>query len=148
MKSTLETSIVASLSFCFRGRTFTPSIKIDLHQIMEKGQRLENIHHMLAVSMGLDVYRHEYDVLVMEEICFSNATGLACAFVEGHSFDIDAFMYAWQREYALHLLQPIAQKHLNILDLNQHLNIQRALVDAYQMGVKQSVISPAYEEKF
>jgi len=136
MNKPSQASVTASLSFDFRGQTFKPAIEVDLHQVLSTQQDLNNLHHLLAASIGLDVYRHEYDVLIMQEIIFSQATGLAREFISDGKLDFNSFIAVWQQQQVLSAIHPIAQQHLDISDLSQHENIRKALIASYQAGQK------------
>ncbi|OIO73687.1 MAG: hypothetical protein AUJ57_03955 [Zetaproteobacteria bacterium CG1_02_53_45] len=129
-------TVVASLEFDFRGERFSPGITIDLNRLMLRQGDLNGLHDMLAESIGLDAYRHEYDVMVLEDITFSEPTGLACKFVhEGH-LNFDGFIQTWEREQILAAIRPIAAKHLDIDDLTKHEAIEKALIESYRTGQK------------
>jgi len=134
--TTIPASVTASLSFDFRGQRFTPSVRVDLHAMMVKKQPVSHLYDLLGTSIGLDVYKHEYDVMVMNDITFSEPAGLACDFVSDGKLDFDAFSKAWQQQQALTAIAPIALKHLNIDNLDQHPDIRNALIESYQAGQK------------
>ncbi|NWF39857.1 hypothetical protein F3F96_11995 [Mariprofundus sp. NF] len=132
----MKNSLQATLEFDFRGERFTPSITVDLDSAIIRNGHLEKLYDMLATSIGLDSYRYEYDVMVMQEITFSEPTGLACEFICDGKFDFDGFALQWARQQIITAVQPIAEKHLNISDLAQHKDIQAALIECYQAGQK------------
>ncbi len=134
MNNTIQASVTASLSFDFRGQRFTPSIRVNLHAMMVKQQSVDHLYDLLGASIGLDAYRHEYDVMVMEDITFSDADGLALDFVHAGQLDFEAFSKAWHAQQTLCAVQPIARKYLNITDLDQHPDIRDALIDSYRSG--------------
>ncbi|MDQ6970913.1 MAG: hypothetical protein Q9M16_10430 [Mariprofundus sp.] len=134
MTQTSQSNITASIDFDFQGQNFKPSIRIDLHTIMLKKQPIQHLYDLLAASIGLDAYRHEYDVMVLQEIYFSEPSGLACEFCLDGNLDFDGFITAWQQQQILIAIQPIAQRHLNISDLSQHRDIQNALMESYKTG--------------
>jgi len=134
MNNTIQATATASLSFDFRGQRFNPSIRADLHTMMVKQQDISHLYDLLGVSIGLDAYRHEYDVMVMHEITFSEPTGLVSAFIHNGRLDFGAFSAAWQQQRVHNAVQPIARKHLNIVDLNQHPDIRNALIECYHSG--------------
>ncbi len=134
MTHTTQISITASINFDFQGQNFKPSICVDLHTMMLKKQPIEHLYDLLAASIGLDPYRHEYDVMVMQEITFSEPSGLVCDFFLDGNLDFDGFVAAWQHQQILMAIQPIAQRHLNISDLSQHRDIQQALIESYKTG--------------
>ncbi|MDQ6987198.1 MAG: hypothetical protein Q9M25_05305 [Mariprofundaceae bacterium] len=134
----VKNSVTVGLVFDFRGQRFTPSIDIDLDALMHKPDRLSvnGLYNMLAASIGLDAYRHEYDVMAMHELVFSQPTGLACEFVADGKLDFDGFIHAWQQQRIRKIVQAIAGRHLNISDLTQHDNIEKALIESYLAGRK------------
>jgi len=145
MENIQKNGVTASLTFDFRGQTFNPNISVDLDKMMSTQQDLNNLHDLLAASIGMDCYRHEYDILIMSEIIFTNPTGLACAFVSSGRLNFDDFKPAWEQQQIIISIQPIAHQHLDILDLTQHPKIQAALIESYKAGQKHQtneVISP------
>jgi len=134
MNHPTKNTAIASLQFDFRGQTFRPTIKVDMDALM---QRQEDIHHLydrLAASIGLDAYRHEYDVMVLETICFSEPSGLVGNFITDGCLDFDAFAEAWLQQQVLNTLQPIARKHLGIENLEHHPDLRNALIESYHAG--------------
>lgn len=96
---------------------------------------------MIATQNGLDRYRHEYDVMLMEPIQFSQATGLAAQYINDGEFDIDGFLVARKKQAVIELLQPIAKRHLAIESLAEHPKLQAALFDAYYANKQTSSIT-------
>jgi len=144
MNTTSETSITASISFHFRGQHFTPCIRVDLHDFILKKQQITHLYDLLGASIGLDAYRHEYDVMVLEDIIFSEPTGLACCFHHNSSLDFDSLNKAWQQQQIIAAIQPIAQQHLNISDISEHPDIQKALIASYNAGQKRTEARPVH----
>lgn len=132
----MKNSIRASLEFDFRGERFSPSITVDLDTLIIRQGHLDKLYDMLATSIGLDAYRYEYDVMIMEEITFSEPTGIACEFTCDGKFNFDSFLVTWKRQQIIESIQPIAEKHLNISEISKHKDIQEALIECYQAGQK------------
>jgi len=129
----MQTSITASLSYSFKGEVFQYSSEINLIDWVDRHQGdITYIYDLLAQQNGLDRYRHEYDVMVMEPIIFSNAIGLGKEFLHADNFDTAAFTIALQQSRAKQCLQRIAKKHLDIDCLEEHPNLEAALLEAYQ----------------
>jgi len=141
MNNRTAATVIASINFDFRGERFTPSITVDLHGMMIKKQPLNYLYVPLSASIGLDDYRYEYDVMILEEIVFSDPTGLATDFVADGILDFDGFSEAWQEQQTISEVQPIAERHLNISDLNEHKALQQALVAAYKTGQKNPLLT-------
>ncbi len=128
MKSYVE----ASLEFYFRGERHAPSAIIPLDACMRQQDPLAHIYHVLAAENGIGRHSHEFDVMIMEPVRFSNPAGLAVDFVRDGRFDLEGFRRAWLEESILHVLQPIARRHLGIDRLDDHPDIKAALLEAYQ----------------
>jgi len=135
-------SITASINFDFKGQHFTPSVRVDLHSFMVKKQHTVDLYNLLGASIGLDAYRHEYDIMVLEPIIFSEPSGLACAFLSDGILDFDGFAQAWQQQQISATIQPIAQRFLGISDLNEHDKIKQALLASYRAGQQNPESSP------
>jgi len=124
--------ITARIEFYFKGQKFTFSEEINLDTWLRNAQGdIEELYDLLAEKNGLDRYRHEYDVMILEPIHFSQATGLAADYLHDNIFDIDGFLAARKQHLTLSLLQDIAKQHLNIDKLEDHPNLQAALLAAY-----------------
>ena len=124
--------ITASITFYFKGEKFHFTSEINLNAWMQEQQGdLEAIYDKIAAENGLDRYRHEYDVMVMEALEFSQPTGLAIDFFDGEAFDFEGFQAAWGNQPTLSVLQTIAQKHLDITSLDEHPKLKAALLEAY-----------------
>ncbi|MDQ6982377.1 MAG: hypothetical protein Q9M08_05145 [Mariprofundus sp.] len=134
MNHPAKNSVTASLQFDFRGQSFKPSITVDLDSLMQRQGDLNGLHDMLAASIGLDSYRHEYDVMLLHEITFSEPSGLAMDFTLDGRLNFDGFIEAWQKQKMLRSIEPIARKHLDIVDLDQHPDICNALLESYRLG--------------
>jgi len=132
----MKSSVQASLEFDFRGERYAPSITIDLDAMMHGQGSLNGLHDLLASSIGLDPYRHEYDVLILEDIIFSEPAGLACQFVHDGLLNFDGFIKTWETRKILAMIHPIAEKYLNISDLSKHKDIETALIESYKAGQK------------
>ncbi|RLL55608.1 hypothetical protein D8Y20_01525 [Mariprofundus sp. EBB-1] len=140
MNNTQTATVIASISFDFRGKRFEPSITVDLHTMMLKKQPLNYLYVLLGASIDLDAYRHEYDVMVMHAIVYSEPTGLACDFFTDGTLDFEGFTHAWHKMRILSEIEAIAEQHLNISDLMQQPDIQQALIESYQAGQKNPII--------
>jgi len=136
----MKCTVLASLEFDFRGEHFSPCVTVDLNALMLRQGDLNGLHDMLAESIGLDAYRHEYDVLVLEDITFSEPTGLACDFVHNGHLNFDGFIEKWEKQQILEAIRPIAAKHLEIDDLAKHEAIENALVESYRTGQKNRTV--------
>lgn len=130
----MKNSIVISAEFFFKGQKLSPSVEIDLDEHIHTMKSMEALYPVLAKHNGIDLYSYEYEMLQAEELAFSEAKGLATAFLNEGIFDIDAFEQALHDEKILNAVSEIASSILSIDDLNAEPVIKTALIEAYKLG--------------
>lgn len=130
----MKNCIDAQIAFSFKGENYALTSNIDLDQLMQHDHSLPSFHAILARDHKIDTYSYLYEVMLETEIRFAHAQGIAADFLINGDFNQAAFIVAWQENTALALLQPIASRELGIADLNQHLGLKNALVQAYNLG--------------
>ncbi len=128
-------TITASIEFYFKGERFFLSSTIDLTNWIQKHQAdMVYLYDTIALEHGLDQYRYEYDVMVMEPIQFAQPTGLACSFVQDGTFDIEGFQQAFQKVQTLELLAPWVRKELELDIHTLQPEWQQTLLHAFALG--------------
>ncbi len=128
----MKSQITASIEFYFKGEKFVFSSDINIEDWLRDHQcEIEALYDIIATQNGLDCYRHEYDVMVMEPIKFSHATGLAAQHMHDNVFDTDSFLAVRKQQVTASILQSIAKRHLDIESLEEHPKLEAALLDAY-----------------
>ena len=128
----MHNTILASIEFYFKGIRHDLSAVIDMDACMRHDESIQHIYHTLASENGIGLYSHELDVMIMEDIKFSDPTGLVADFFKEGELDIDGFCAAWEQQKVVNNLQPIAKKHLGIDDLNEHPDVKAALIEAFR----------------
>ncbi len=128
----MHNTILASIEFYFRGERHTPWAVINLDACMKHEEPMQQIYHILAAENGIGHYSHEFDVMIMEEISFSEPSGLAVDFFAEGTLDTGGLREAWQQEKTNSTLQSIALKHLGIENLDEHPTLKAALIEAFQ----------------
>jgi len=127
-----QNTLTANIIFYFKGEKFDFSAEIDLDEWLKKySGGSEYVYDVIAITNGLDRYRHEYDVMVMESVQFSHATGLAASYLEDGDFDVEAYQIGYEQEKTLVALDAIAKQYLDIDKLEEHPKIKSALLAAY-----------------
>ncbi|MCF7821061.1 MAG: hypothetical protein K9M17_01310 [Mariprofundaceae bacterium] len=132
-------SLTITLPFSFKGKIFRPDCRIDLDELMEKGS-IPCLYTHLANENRIDIHSYEYDVMMMSDMEFSDATGMAIRFVHGDKFDVKGFESEWNEKRVDMQLQQIANRHMNQTDIEQHPRLKQALVEAYRLGTKSAGI--------
>ena len=126
--------ITASIEFYFKGKHFTPSVELDLDDIMTTHRALPDLHPYLARLHAIDTYSYEYEMMLAEDIQFSNAQGWAADFVSDGQFNYTEFEQAWLEQETLQTLSSIIKQELDINDLSQHPALKNVIMAAYNLG--------------
>ena len=126
----MKNSIEAHILFSFKGENYDLAMVIDLDAIMENSNELPNIHQLLAKNNNIDTYSYLYEVMENHEISYRNPLGSATHCLNNNIFELEKFRAIWQEEKDLDTIQAIAQKHLDIDDINQHPDMKMALLEA------------------
>ena len=129
----MKNSIRVSLTYSYRGETFTPSVVIDLDSL-QQGDGMVDWHARIALANGIDTYSYVYEVARASELHFSEPTGLAEAYLQDGDFDFEGYLHAARQSVHAGPLQNIARDLLGIEDLNSEPAIRDALVQAYLLG--------------
>ncbi|MEQ1590400.1 MAG: hypothetical protein ABL902_08610 [Gallionella sp.] len=130
----MKNSIDVRVEFSFKGENYDLISHIDFD--IRSPVELDNLalYQILAREHSIDTISYLYEVMQEAEFEFSNAQGIAADFLQDGIFDTDSFSRHWQEQQLVKLLQPIAQRELNITDLTQSQDIKNALVQAYKLG--------------
>ena len=126
--------ITASILFCFKGKNHSPSLELDLEQIMDENRCIPNLYPLIARANNFDLYSYEYEIMQAESIYFSNPQGMVSEHVFKNSLDIATFERAWHENRMLEQLQKISSSTLSISNLAQHPELLQALKQAYNLG--------------
>lgn len=129
-------SIDAHIEFSFKGENYDLSSTLDLDQVLDKYPDLSSLHTVLAIEHGIDTYSYLFDVMLVEDIRFDNAQGMAVEFLSDGVFDIDGFIAKRSKSQALIALGVIAAQEMGIEDLEQRPQLKQALLRAYQLGME------------
>ncbi len=133
--SSKTNKITVHASFDYKGKTYSPSITLDLDAIIAVHSPLPDLHQQIAKENNIDAYSYEYEMLIGEPLIFSNPQGDAAQFTspEGQ-FDWQAFSQYWHHQQALSQLQTEIQTVLSAEDANRKALLEHALLAAYTLG--------------
>ncbi len=132
-------SIDAELEFDFKGERFSPCVTIDLDAYFQADKDITYIYDLLAQSIGLNEHRHEYDVMVMHDVVFSQPQGFAQGFVHDGQVDWQGLKQAWQTniEKSEHdEVLELAKSHFSEQELADNPKLLQALTLAYKQNKK------------
>jgi len=130
----MTNKITATIEFYFKGKHFTPSVELDLDDIMTTHRGLPDLHPYLARLYAIDTYSYEYEMMLAEDIQFTNPRGWVIDFVSNGQFNHAAFEQEWLEQETLQTLTPIIKQELDIDDLSQHLALKNVIMAAYHLG--------------
>ena len=130
----MKNCITISVEFYFKGEKLSPSMVIDLDAHIENQQTPESFPLLLARSNNMDLYSYEYEMLQAEELVFSDAQGLAKAFLNDGYFDFEGFEQAWHEDHIAESVAKIAKEHLDVDDLSTQPELKAALIEAFKLG--------------
>jgi len=130
----MKNSIDIRIEFSFKGETYDLLSHIDLDARLTQRDDPPSFHEVLAHDHKIDPISYLYEVMLEDEIEFSNAQGIAANFLHDGAFDLDGFTAHWHEHHIAVLVRPIAKKVLGIADLEQHAALRDALVMAYKLG--------------
>ncbi len=130
----MKNSLTYTIPFSFRGEIFKPTCIIDLDQQVKLGA-LPCLYRHLANENQIDVYSHEYDVMMMGEIVFESAEGVAKDFISENRFDFEGFSRAWENNKHDDAFQAIVAEHMSIEGIGAIDGLKESLHAAYQLGL-------------
>jgi len=130
----MKNTIKVTIPFSFKGVEYSPSSIINLNIFSQGEQTIDNVFHLVANENKIDNYSYEYEVLQASTLHFSDATGLAEAFVANGNFDLEGFKQSLNQEQLLNTLQTIAKQTMNIENFEEHETLKLALEQAYHAG--------------
>ncbi len=141
----MKNIITATIHFSFKGEELSPSLIIELDPYLEGGGTLPDLCMLIAKANSHDLYSYEYEMMQAAEIIYSDAQGLVAEFIINGQLDVAAFEATWNENKALEKLLTIAENHMNIADLSQHIELKKALLEAYQLGKKDALPASSVE---
>jgi len=130
--------ITATITFCFRGQTFSPSITLKLDDHLNSSGDIPDLHSLIATANNIDFYSYEYEMMLAESVSYSNAEGLITQFITDGKLDLDAFISEWKESRILSGLARIAKDNMNINSLHEHPQLKNALLEAYKAGINKT----------
>ncbi len=126
--------LTVAVAFDFKGKSFSSSLELDLDVFFTHQREITSLYTDLGRILGLDCYRHEYDVMESAPLTFSNPTGIAMPFVQQGQVDWDALEQAWHKQLHFGIVEKITNKYFNVENIEDRPKLTAALIEAYQAG--------------
>ncbi|MBL1319928.1 MAG: hypothetical protein COA63_002550 [Methylophaga sp.] len=130
----MANNITATIDFYFKGKHFTPSVTLILDDLMQQHGCTPDLHQMLAKLHNIDSYSYEYEIMLTEDVQFSDAKGLAISYLNEGTFDFAGFEQKWHELQLFNTLAPMIKQQLEIDDIDQHPKFKSIIIAAYQAG--------------
>lgn len=129
----MNNSITISIPFSFKGKDLNPTCRVDLDRLMQTGS-LPCLYTHLANECGISPYSYEHDVMMMGDMEFDSAEGLAADFLRDGAFDSEGFEKAWLERKKRSDLEAIARRCMEVERLGDVPGLEQALLEAWELG--------------
>lgn len=130
----MKNTVTISIKFFYKGDEHSPSVTIELDEIILTTNDLSHFYPILAKENNYDMYSYEYEMMQAEPLHFSNPQGLIADFISDNALDITAFVAAWKKDLRMTQLSVIAKETMDINNLNEHPELADALLQAFELG--------------
>ena len=137
----MKNTITASIHFSFKGKEHSPSLTVELEPYLEGAGSFPNLCSLIAKANNHDLYSYEYEMMQATDIKYSDAQGLVAEFINDGQLDVAAFEVAWTENKALMKLLTVAEKHMQITNFSEHVELKKALLEAYMLGKKDEALN-------
>lgn len=130
----MTNKITIAVEFYFKGEAYKFSEVLNLDKIMQQYKSIPSFHHRLAQSNNLDSYSYEYEMMLAEDIEFSNAEGWVIDYVHQNGFDQTGFEQRWHEQNILDGMAAMLKQQLDIDDIEQHPALKSVLLATYKLA--------------
>jgi len=130
----MKDSVVVSIEFYYQGECYQPTAELDLDALMQTHGSLPDLVTMLARFNDIGDYSYQLEVMMMEPLHFSQASGLVVDYINDGVLDIAAYEAAWHEQAVATLVADIARRVMHLDSLDQQPDLKRALLEAYHLG--------------
>jgi hypothetical protein len=130
----MKNIVTATIEFYFKGKKFSPTLTIELDKLIQSSHSFPNLYPLIATSNNIDHYSYEYEMMCSETIKYTSASGLVAEFITDRILDEKRFVSAWKEDIITVQLKLIAEETMGIKNLDEHLELERALIKAYRAG--------------
>lgn len=130
----MRNRFTVTIEFSFRGETFELKAEVDLDEYMQQQDAIPPLHDIVAKRNRIDPYSYQYEMLLSEELQFSQVEGFAADYLHGNEFDAEGFAARWREERVHIITAQIARHVMGIDDLTTQPALKQALLEAYRAG--------------
>jgi len=123
--------LTATVEFDFKGEHHQLSSEIDIDKVITHEDFYNSIYLSIANENNIGLYTYELEIMMDQNIVFSNAKGCSIGCVDNGLLNLDTLRDSHNK----HLCQPIVNNIIDKYALNKQDNtLINALTDAYLQG--------------
>lgn len=130
----MKNIVTISIQFFFKGEQHSPSLTLELDELILSINDLSHFYPLLAKENNYDMYSYEFEMMQAAPLTFSDAEGIVANHIKDGSLNLETFKAALNSQNTLIHLQTIAKNILQIDELSQHPELEKALLEAYALG--------------
>ena len=128
----MKHSLHASLSFDYQGKSFALQSLINIKNIVTHEDFYRSVYLQLAQEHNIDQYSYQLEVMMDQNIHFSDAKGCAEGCIDNQSLNLDLLRKNYEQVVCLERIEIVSLKYLNSSEMTQ--SVKQALIEAYQLG--------------
>tara|TARA_B110000914_G_C15460744_1_gene445731 strand:+ start:723 stop:1133 length:411 start_codon:yes stop_codon:yes gene_type:complete len=128
----MKHSLHASLSFDYQGKSFALQSLINIKNIVTHEDFYRSVYLQLAQEHNIDQYSYQLEVMMDQNIHFSDAKGCAEGCIDNQSLNLDLLRKNYEQVLCLERIEIVSLKYLNSSEMTQ--SVKQALIEAYQLG--------------
>jgi len=125
-------SLLASLSFDYQGKSYALQSSVNVAKIISHEDFYQSVYLQLAQENDIDLYSYQLEVMMDQDIHFSNATGCAEGCIESRELNLELLRDQYEKLLCSERLEVIALKCLSPSEMTA--SVKKALIEAYQLG--------------
>ena len=125
-------TVTATIEFDYQGKHYDLKTVIDIDHMIHHDDFFNSVYISIARANDIDAYSYQLEVMLDQEIIFSNEKGCVVECVSNGNLDLDLLKENHQKTECLPKVELIMAQHI---PKDQHSEeITKALAAAYLMG--------------
>jgi hypothetical protein len=125
-------SLLASLSFDYQGKSHALQSVINIENVISHEDFYQSVYLQIAQEYGIDLYSYQLEIMMDQDIQFSEAKGCAEGCIDNQSLNLELLRQRYDHVLCLEQIEVVASKHLNSTEMTK--GVKKALIEAYQLG--------------
>ena len=126
--------VTASISFDYKGQNFLLKNQINIDNIISHDDFFNSVYVFIAQENNIDLYSYQFEIMIDQNIVFSNEKGCATGCVINGDLDINMLRDKYQISEYLSKIDSIIRK--NIPQEKRSKEVKKAMIEAYLLGKK------------